>query len=55
MIILGDFNVHHKDWLHSTHTDIEGEMAYTFSIFSDLDELIQLRTRVPYQRLCLGQ
>ena len=49
VIFLGDFNVHHKDWLHSSHTDTEGETAYTFSIYNDLDQLIQFPTRIPDQ------
>ena len=49
VVFLGDFNVHHKEWLHSNSTDPQGEMAYTFSIFNDLEQLIQHPTRVPDQ------
>ena len=45
--ILGDFNVHHRDWLSSPFTDQPGELALTFSVLNDLEQLVQLPTRIP--------
>ena len=45
--ILGDFNVHHRDWLSSPFTDQPGELALTFSILNDLEQLVQHPTRIP--------
>ena len=32
VLYIGDFNVHHTDWLKSTHTDVGGIEAFHFSI-----------------------
>ena len=45
--ILGDFNVHHQLWLSSNFTDQPGEHAFNFAILNDLEQLVQLPTRVP--------
>ena len=45
--ILGDFNVHHQLWLSSPFTDQPGEHAFNFAILNDLEQLVQLPTRVP--------
>ena len=45
--ILGDFNVHHQLWLSSPFTDQPGEHAYNFAILNDLEQLVQLPTRIP--------
>ena len=37
VIFLGDFNVHHKEWLHSSFTDPQGDMAHTFAVFNNLE------------------
>ena len=35
--VLGNFNIHHKDWLTSSGgTEISGEICYNFSISNDL-------------------
>ena len=37
VFVLGDFNVHHSDWLtYSGGTDRSGELCYNFSISGDL-------------------
>jgi len=36
-LYLRDFNVHHREWLKSSHTDIGGVDALTFSILNDLE------------------
>ena len=45
--ILGDFNVHHQQWLSSSFTDQPGEQAFSFAILHDLEQLVQHPTRVP--------
>merc|ERR1712121_243069 len=47
ILYLGDFNVHHTEWLSSSHTDRGGIEAREFSILHGLDQLIQQPTRVP--------
>ena len=47
ILYLGDFNVHNTEWLGSSHTDIGGEEAETFSILNDLDQLINEPTHIP--------
>jgi hypothetical protein len=32
IIVLGDFNVHHRQWLSSSSHDPAGELAFNFSI-----------------------
>ncbi|MPC44062.1 hypothetical protein E2C01_037723 [Portunus trituberculatus] len=45
--ILGDFNVHHQLWLSSPFTDHPDELAFTFAILYDLEQLVQHPTRTP--------
>ena len=47
VIYLGDFNVHHSEWLGSSSTDVGGEHALSFSILNDLEQIIRHPTRVP--------
>ena len=48
VIIFGDFNVHHKDWLtNSGGTDRTGELFYNFSISNDLTQMVNFPTRIP--------
>jgi exonuclease III len=47
IIILGDFNVHHRQWLSSSSQDQAGELAFDFSIHNCLEQLVQLPTRIP--------
>ena len=47
IIILGDFNVHHRQWLSSSSHDTAGERAFHFAIQNDLEQLVQLTTRIP--------
>ena len=46
-LYIGDFNVHHTDWLKSTHTDVGGIEAFCFSISNELEQIIKHPTRVP--------
>ena len=49
VFVFGDFNVHHKDWLiYSGGTDRPGELPYNFSISSDLTQMVNFPTRIPY-------
>ena len=45
VIYLGDFNVHHTEWLGSSCTDVGGVQAHSFSILNDLEQIIQHPTR----------
>ena len=47
IIILGDFNVHHRQWLSSSSHDPAGELAFQFSIQNNLEQLVHLPTRIP--------
>ena len=47
ILYVGDFNVHHTEWLSSSYTDRGGTKALEFSILHGLDQLIQQPTRVP--------
>lgn len=42
-----DFNVHHTNWLNSTHTDEGGREAHSFAILHDLEQIIKHLLRVP--------
>ena len=39
VLYIGDFNVHHTDWLQSTHTDVGGIGTFHFSISNELEQL----------------
>ena len=47
VLILGDFNVHHTEWLSSTTTDVGGNEARFFSIINEMEQIIKQPTRVP--------
>ena len=48
IFVLGDFNVHHKDWLtYSGGTDWPGELCYNFSISNDLTQMVNFPTGIP--------
>ncbi|KAL7640504.1 UNVERIFIED_CONTAM: hypothetical protein RMT77_008779 [Armadillidium vulgare] len=47
IIILGDFNVHHRQWLSSSSHDPAGELAFNFSIQNNLEQLVHLPSRIP--------
>ena len=47
VLYIGDFNVHHTEWLHSTHTDLGGREAFDFSLTNELEQIIQHPTRIP--------
>ena len=47
--VFGDFNVHHKDSLtYSGETDRSGELYFSFSISSNLTQIVNFLTRIPY-------
>ena len=46
--VLGDFNIHHRDWLtYSGGTDRPGELCYNFSISNKLSQIVNFPTRIP--------
>ena len=48
VFVLGDFHVHHKDWLtYSSGTDQSGELCYNFSISNDRTEMVNFPTQIP--------
>src|ERR1051325_1288400 len=47
IIILGDFNVHHRQWFSSSSHDPAGELAINFSIQNNLEQLVHLPNRIP--------
>ena len=47
VFVFNDFNVHHKDWLsNSGRTDRPGELCYHFSISNNLNQIVNLPTRI---------
>src|ERR1044072_81560 len=47
VLYLGNFNVHHTEWLGSSHTNTGGKEAKSFSILNDLEQLIREPTLIP--------
>jgi hypothetical protein len=52
VVVLGDFNAHHKTWLgFSKNTDVHGEAALLFSLSNDLTQMVSCPTRFPSHSL----
>ena len=48
LFVIGDLNVHHKDWLtYSGGTDRPGELCYNFSITRVLTQMVNFATQIP--------
>ena len=48
VMVFGDFNVHHKEWLiHSRNTDVAGTATYNFSISQGLTQIVSSPTHIP--------
>ena len=48
VFVVGDFNVHHKDWLtYSGGTYRPGELCYNFSISNDLTQIVNFSAPIP--------
>lgn len=48
LVVLGDFNAHHVEWLrYSRTTDHAGREAYSFALSHGLTQLVNEPTRVP--------
>ena len=46
--VLGDFSVHHEDWLtYFGKTNRLGELYYNFSISNDLNQIVDFPTQIP--------
>ena len=48
VLVFGDLNIHHKDWLnYSCRTDWPGEFCYNFSFSNDLTQVVECPTQIP--------
>ena len=48
IMVFGDFNVHHKEWLaYSRNTDVAGTAVYNFSIAQGLTQIVSSPTHIP--------
>ena len=48
VLVFGDFNIHHKDWLtYSGGNDRPDELCYNFSISKILTQMVNFPTRIP--------
>ncbi|KAA5586424.1 hypothetical protein F3H14_36350, partial [Pseudomonas aeruginosa] len=47
VVVLGDFNAHHQEWLGSRTTDLPGRTAYDFALAYGFSQLVTQPTRVP--------
>ena len=47
ILYIGDFNVHHTEWLNSPRTDVGGNEALAFSILHEMEQIIEHPTHVP--------
>ena len=48
VMVFGDFNIHHKEWLtHSRNIDIPGIATHNFSISQDLTQIVSSPTHIP--------
>ena len=48
VFVLGDFNIHHKDWLtYSGGIDTPGELCFNFPISNDLAQMVNFPNQIP--------
>lgn len=47
LVILGDFNAHHAEWLSSRSTDYAGRCAHEFALAYGYSQLVDSPTRIP--------
>ncbi|CAH1642075.1 unnamed protein product [Spodoptera littoralis] len=47
VVLLGDFNAHHADWLCSSKTDHAGRSVHGLALASGLTQLVTVPTRIP--------
>ena len=48
ILVFGDFNVHHQEWLiHSNGIDLSGVEAYKFSISQSWTQIVDFPTSFP--------
>ena len=48
VLVSGDFNIHHKDWLtYSGGTERSGELCYNFSVSNDITQMVNFPTWIP--------
>ena len=48
ILVCGDFNAHHQEWLtHSRTIDLPGTLSYNFALSYDLEQIVKSPTRFP--------
>ena len=48
VFVLGELNIHHKDWLtYSGGTNRPGELCYNFSVSNDVTQIVNFPTWIP--------
>ena len=47
VLVFGDFNFHHKEWLTYSSTDRPGELCYNFSISNALAQMVNFPPWIP--------
>ncbi|XP_065641128.1 RNA-directed DNA polymerase from mobile element jockey [Hydra vulgaris] len=47
IVVVGDFNVHHTEWLGSNTTDPAGTKAFNFCVSQSLTQIVNFMTRFP--------
>ncbi|XP_045541897.1 uncharacterized protein LOC123723363 [Papilio machaon] len=47
VVVLGDFNAHHAEWLGSRTTDYAGRSVHDFALAYDMTQLVTSPTRIP--------
>ena len=52
IIVLGDLNAHHEEWLGSNKTDAHGESAFDFPTLNNLHQLVEDPTRIGRDGSC---
>ncbi|XP_071478923.1 uncharacterized protein [Diadema antillarum] len=52
IIVLGDLNAHHEEWLGNTKTDAYGESAFDFATLNNLHQLVDDPTRIGKDGSC---
>ena len=52
VIVLGDKNAHHEEWIGSRQTDAHGDSALEFAVLNNLHQIVDLPTRIGKDEEC---